>query len=117
MGQSSYSTHPKTRTFQQVCVTSCINLLQEADAWMRWHVLQQLVDDKQSVAGCQETCCNLIVKTCYPQACCKLFQQLVASLSTSDNRFDVQFNIRMHSHVACNSLLTTSLLSIDLLPS
>ena len=47
---------------------------------MRLHCLRQLVEDK-SVANCQQTCCKLIVKTCYhPQACCKLFQQVVTSL-------------------------------------
>ena len=25
-------------------------------------------------------CCKLIIQTCYPQACCKLFQQVVTSL-------------------------------------
>ena len=37
---------------------------------MRSHSLRQLVDDK-SVASCQQTCCKLIVISCYPQACCK----------------------------------------------
>ena len=31
----------------------------------------------KSVASYQPTCCKMIVKTCYPQACCKLFQQVV----------------------------------------
>ena len=52
---------------------------QQADIRMRSHDLRQLVDDK-SVASCQQTCCKLIVKTCYPQACCKFFQQVVANL-------------------------------------
>ena len=35
--------------------------------------LRHFVDCK-SVASCQQTHhCKLIVKTCYPQACCKLF--------------------------------------------
>ena len=50
---------------QQICY-------QQADIRMRSHGLRQLVDDK-SVASCQQTCCKLILKTCYPQACCKLF--------------------------------------------
>ena len=59
---------------------------QQADIRMRSHGLGQLVDDK-SVASCQQTCCKLIVKTCYPQACCKLFQQVVTSLQmTSYNK-------------------------------
>ena len=40
---------------------------------------RQLVDEK-FVASCQQTCCKRIFETCYPQACCKLFQQVVASL-------------------------------------
>ena len=38
--------------------------------------LRQLVDDK-SVASCQKTCYKLMVKTCYPQAYCKLFEVIV----------------------------------------
>ena len=60
---------------------------QQADIRMRSHGLRQLVDNK-SVANCQQTCCKLISKTCYPQAnytrkneqldqCC---QQLVGML-------------------------------------
>ena len=45
---------------------------QQADIRMRSHCLRQLVDDK-SVASCQQICSKFIVKTCYPQACCKLF--------------------------------------------
>ena len=30
--------------------------------------------------SCLQTCRKLIVKTCYPQACCKLFQQIVTRL-------------------------------------
>ena len=37
-------------------------------------------DDEEAHASCQQTCCKLIVKTCYPQASCKLFQQVVTSL-------------------------------------
>ena len=52
------------------------------------HGLRQLVDDK-SVASCQQTCYKLIVKTCYQQACYKLFQQVVTSLQmTSCNKPD-----------------------------
>ena len=64
------------------------NMLQQADIRMRSHGLRQLVDDKP-VASCQQTCCKLIVKTCYPQACCKLFQQVVTSLQmTNSNNAD-----------------------------
>ena len=48
----------------------------------------QLADVK-SLASCQQTCCKLIVETCYPQARCKLFQQVVGSLQmTSCNKPD-----------------------------
>ena len=56
-----------------------IKQLQQADIRMCLHDLGQPVDNK-SVARCQQTCCKLIAKTCYPQACCKLFQQVLASL-------------------------------------
>ena len=43
----------------------------------------------KSVASCQQTCCKLIVKTCYPQACFKLFQRVAASVQmTSCNKPD-----------------------------
>ena len=67
-------------------LTSCNNLLQQADIRMRSHGLRQLVDDK-SVASCEQACCKLILKTFYPQACYKLFQQVAASLQmTSCNK-------------------------------
>lgn len=47
---------------------------QEAEIRMRAHHLQQVVDDR-TIASCQRTCCKWIVKTCNPQACCKLFHQ------------------------------------------
>ena len=60
------------QTLQQTCY-------QQADIRMHLHDLRQLVGVK-SVASCQQTCCKLIVKTCYLQVCCKLFQQVVISL-------------------------------------
>ena len=60
-------------------------LYQRVDIRMRSH--GSIVDDK-SVASCQQTCCKLTVKTCYPQACCK-FQQVVTNLQmTSCNKPD-----------------------------
>ena len=56
---------------------------QQADIRMRSHGLRDIFDVK-SVASCQQTCCKLIVKTCYPQACCKLFQQFVTSLQVTN---------------------------------
>ena len=55
---------------------------QQADIRMRSHGLRLLVDDK-SVASCQQTCCKLIVKTCYPQPWYRLFQQVETSLWTT----------------------------------
>ena len=60
----------------------------QAHIRMRSYGLRQLVDDK-SVANCHMTCCKLIVKTCYSQARCKFFQQVVTSLlKTSCNKLD-----------------------------
>ena len=64
-------------------LTSCNNLLQQADIRMRSHGLRQ-VDDDKSVASCQQACCELIVQTGYQQACCKLFQQVVTSLPVTN---------------------------------
>ena len=50
---------------------------EQVDVRMRSHGLRQLV------ASCYQTCYKFIVKTCYPQACCKLFQQVVTSLQTT----------------------------------
>ena len=69
-------------------LTTCNNLLQQADIRMRSHGLRRLNDDK-SVVSYRQTCCKLIVQTCYSQACCKLFQQVVTSLQvTSCNILD-----------------------------
>ena len=69
----------KTRKLQ--LLTSCNNLSQQADIKMRSHGLPQLLlHDDKPVASCQQTCCELIVQTCYQQACHKLFQQIVTSL-------------------------------------
>ena len=52
---------------------------QQADTRMGSYGLRQLVDDK-SIASYRQPCCKLFIKTCYPHACCKLFQQVVTSL-------------------------------------
>ena len=49
---------------------------------MHSHGLRDLLDHKP-VASCQRTCYKLTIKTCYPRACCKLFQQVVTSLQTT----------------------------------
>ena len=51
-------------------------IYQDAFAWL----LTALIVDDKPVGSCQQTCCKLIVKTCYPQACCKFFQQVITSL-------------------------------------
>ena len=80
---------PMSATYENHALHLAWNgLKQQADIRMRSHALRQLVDDK-SVASCQQTCCKLIVKTCYPQACCKLLQQVVTSVQmTSCNKPD-----------------------------
>ena len=50
---------------------------QQADIRMHSYGLRQLVDDKFD-AIYEQTCRTLIVKTFYPQTCCKLFQQVLA---------------------------------------
>ena len=75
----SYATRRASCNKSDQQVSSYNNLLKQADVRMCSHGLRQLVD-KKSVASCQQTCCKLIDKTCYPQACCKLFQQIVKSL-------------------------------------
>ena len=46
-------------------LTTCNNLLQQADIRIRSHGLRQLVDDNSAV-NCQQTCCKLLenIKTC-----------------------------------------------------
>ena len=64
------------------CSKSAAGLLpccHQADIRMRSHRLLRL-DDNKSAASCQQAWCKFIVKTFYPQAWCKLFQQLAASL-------------------------------------
>ena len=67
-----------SQKLQQTCY-------EQADIRMRLHRLRQLVDDK-SVASCQQTCFKLIIKTRYPRACCKLFQQVVTSLQMTSSK-------------------------------
>ena len=75
--------------------TSYDNLLQKAGIRMRLHGLRQVVDD-QSIASCQQACYKL---GSYPQACSKLFPQLVTCLwdlrlcrSKLFNPIDCNFN-------------------------
>ena len=77
-----YTAIIKTCQLQPVCWHFVTDLFQQADVRMRLFGLWQLVDDK-SVSSCQQTFCKLIDKTCYPQACCKLFQQVVTILQTT----------------------------------
>ena len=77
---------------------------QQADIRTRSHGSRQLVDDK-FVASCQQTCCKLIVKTCYPQACCKLFQQVVTSLQINFNRLVATWQSRWNLLTSSNKPL------------
>ena len=67
---------------QQPVTTS---LHQDALAW------PATACDGKFVASCPPSCPKLIVKICYPQACCRLFQLVVTSLRqiTSCNKPDV----------------------------
>ena len=72
-------------------------------SYLQWICTRQ-VQDKFNFPS-SETCSKLIFKTCYPQARCKLFQQVVASLQiTSCNKLDWR--------VFCN-LLTTGFKQLD----
>ena len=60
------------------CSKSAVGLLpccHQADIRMRSHRLLRF-DNNKSAASCQQACWKLIVKTFYPQAWCKLFQQV-----------------------------------------
>ena len=61
----------KRANYNTSLLTSCNRLDEQADIKMRSYGFWQLVDDK-SVSRCQQTFSKLIVKACYPQACCKL---------------------------------------------
>ena len=74
---------------------------------MRSHGLRQLVDDKPAESY-QQTCCKLIVKTCYPQHCCKLFQQVVISLQmTICSKLDFNRQLVVNKSVAFLVVLIT----------
>ena len=72
---STFTTPHTTKNAQVATslLTSCNKIVINKPIYirMRSRGLQQLVDDK-SVSSCQQTCCKLIVKTCYPQSWCKL---------------------------------------------
>ena len=59
-------------------LTSCNNLLQ---VYIRCvHMACDKLVDYEPVTCCQQFCYKSIVETCYPQVCCKFFQQVVTSL-------------------------------------
>ena len=74
--QNRASCYKSVDILQQTCY-------QQAGIRMRSLGLRQLDDDK-SVASCQQCCFKLFAKTCYPQACCELFQQVVARLQKTN---------------------------------
>ena len=77
---------------------------------MRLHCLLWL-DDNKSAASCQlaYAWCKLIIETFYPQAWCKLFQQLAESLQISScNKSDFhKLAASWWSQQTCWNLLTT----------
>ena len=87
---------PKTYMLQQLSLLKYWNnLFQHADIRMYLHVT--------AVTSCHQTCDKLIVKTCCPQAYCKLFQHVVWNLkSTSCNKPDINRIWRV-----CYNLLTS----------
>ena len=85
---SNYQTENAVHTQKRVsCSKSAIGVLpcsHQADIRMRSHRLLRL-DDNKSAASCQQAWYKLIVKTFYPQAWCKLFQQLTSNKSKSSS--------------------------------
>ena len=65
--------------------------------------------DALASLACQQACCKLIVKNFHPQAWCKLFQQLAASLQISScNKSDFhRLATTWWSQQTCCNLLTT----------
>ena len=63
---------------------------------MRSHGLRQLVGDKSVASFRQTACCKFIVKTCYPQACCKLFQQVVTNLQIFSAKLILTELLQLH---------------------
>ena len=85
--------HSQNRASCRKSVAGLLPCSHQDDIRMRSNPLLRL-DDNKSAASCQQAWCKLIVKTFYPQARCKLFQQLIASLQISSciksdfHRFD-----------------------------
>ena len=106
---TSNTAEPETRKLQQVCRRLVSLELYQADIRMRSHRLLRL-DDNKSAACSQQVWCKLIVKTFYPQAWCKLFQQLAESLQTSScNKSDFhRLDTTWWSQQTWCNLLTTS---------
>ena len=99
VAQSSAPASPIHSQKSASCSKSAAGLLpccHQADIRMRSHRLLRFDGNKFS-ASCQQACCRLIVKTFYPQARCKLFQQLAASLQIS----------------SCTSLIFTDFLQLN----
>ena len=72
-------------------MTSCHRYDRQADI-RGFHGLRRLVDEKP-VASCPQTYCNFIFKTCYSQARCKLFQQVVVSLQMTSCNVPIKINV------------------------
>ena len=104
---SGWPTQPQTCKLQQVCFRIVALLsssrYQNAFAWLAPSWLSNIA------ASCEQACCKLIVKTFYPEAWCKLFQQLAASRQISScNKSDFhRLTASWWIQQTCCNLLTT----------
>ena len=72
-------------------------------------------DSCKLLLSCRQSCCKLIVKTCFPQVCCKSFQQVVTSLQMASwNKPDVIIRVDKLNRQVCCNLLTTCNKSVKL---
>ena len=97
---------PKTPKLQQVCwvLTSCNNLLQQADIRMRPHGLRQL-----ATTSLLQVVNRFVASWLFQQACCNSFQQIVTSLQmTSCNKPNFNRLVAIWWNLqACCKLLTS----------
>ena len=100
--------HSQKRTNCSKSAAGLMSCCHQADIRMHSHRLLRL-DDNTSAASCHQGCDELIIKTFYPQALSKLFQQLAVSLQISScNKSDFhRFAATWWSQQTYCNLLTT----------
>ena len=78
----AFSVHTQKRATCNKSVDILQQLVTTADIRMRSYGLRQLIVDDKSVASCQQTCCKLIVKTCYPHGLLEVVSTKLTSILT-----------------------------------